>query len=62
MPLVSPRAKVIVQPGYYDKLVEIRNVHPAFVAAVIQAHQARAAQYVAAPLQAAPPPLPPGSN
>jgi hypothetical protein len=48
MPLVTPRAKVTVQPGYYDKLVEIRNVHPAFVAAVNQAQQARAAQYAAA--------------
>jgi hypothetical protein len=61
MPLVSPRAKVIVQPGYYDKLVEIRNVHPAFVAAVNQAQQALAAQYAAIPAQANPPPLQPGS-
>jgi UPF0716 family protein affecting phage T7 exclusion len=58
MPLVTPRAKVIVQPGYYDKLVEIRNVHPAFVAAVNQAQQARAAQYAAANA-AQNPPLPP---
>jgi UPF0716 family protein affecting phage T7 exclusion len=59
MPLVTPRAKVIVQPGYYDKLVEIRNVHPAFVAAVNQAQQARAAQYAAMSAQANPPPLQP---
>jgi hypothetical protein len=46
-PLVCPRARVTQPPGYYDKLVEIRNVHPAFVAAVNQMHQARAAQYAA---------------
>ena len=60
-PLVSIRAHVTIQPGYYDRLVEIRHVHPAFVAAVIQRQQARAAQY--APVQ--PPasiPLLPGSN
>jgi hypothetical protein len=62
MPLVSPRAKVIVQPGYYDKLVEMRNVHPAFVAAVNQAQQARAAHYAAISAQANPPPLQSGST
>ena len=46
-PLVSIRAKVTMQPGYYDKLVELRNVHPAFVAAVNQMHQARMAQQAA---------------
>jgi hypothetical protein len=60
-PLVCPRARVIVQPGYYDKLVEIRNVHPAFVAAVNQVQQARAAHYAAMSAQANPPPLQPGS-
>jgi hypothetical protein len=43
-PLVGPRATVMEQqPGYYDKLVELRNVHPAFVTAVNQVHQQRAA-------------------
>jgi hypothetical protein len=50
-----------VQPGYYDKLVEIRNVHPAFVAAVTQILQARAQQYVSTQPQANAP-LPPGPN
>ncbi|MEO8745616.1 MAG: hypothetical protein ABI334_04520 [Candidatus Dormiibacterota bacterium] len=43
-PLVGPRAKVHEQlPGQYDKLVELRNVNPAFAAAVSQVNQARAA-------------------
>jgi hypothetical protein len=43
-PLVGPRATVMEQqPGYYDKLVELRNVHPAFVTAVNEVHQQRAA-------------------
>ncbi|HET6311245.1 MAG TPA: hypothetical protein VFH00_09615 [Candidatus Nitrosotalea sp.] len=41
MPLICPRGKVTVPPGYRDKLIELRNVHPAFVAAVTQIHQAR---------------------
>jgi hypothetical protein len=61
MPLVTPRAKVVVQPGYYDKLVEIRNVHPAFVAAVNEVLQARSAQYAAMAAQANPSPQQPGS-
>lgn len=45
-PLVGPRAKVMEQqPGQYDRLVELRRIHPAFVAAVNQMHQARAAYY-----------------
>jgi len=40
-----------VPPGYRDKLIELRNVHPAFVAAVTHIHQARANV-----------PHPPGSN
>ena len=45
-PLVGPRAKVKEQlPGQYDKVVELRNLNPAFVAAVIQAQQAGATQY-----------------
>lgn len=60
-PLVGPRAKVREQqPGQYDRLVELRNVHPAFVAAVNQLHQARAAGYAAIP-QAPTPPLSPGT-
>jgi len=55
-PLVSPRGRVTVRQGSYDKLVEIRNVHPAFVAAVNQLHQARVAQ------AAGQVPLPPGST
>ena len=49
--LWGPRARVYppAQPGYADKLVELRNVHPAFVAAVQQQHSARAAQQLAPP-------------
>jgi len=47
-PLIGPRGKVMErQPGAYDNLVEIRNVHPAFVSAVVQVQQARAAQQAA---------------
>jgi branched-subunit amino acid transport protein AzlD len=60
-PLISPRAKVRQPPGYYDKLVELRNVHPAFVAAVNQIHQARVAQYASIQAQPIAPPLAPGS-
>jgi len=50
MPLVSPRARVSEQQPYqYDKVVELRNVHPAFVAAVHQRNAERAAQYAPAP-------------
>lgn len=49
-PLVGPRAKVREQlPGQYDKVVELRNVSPAFVAAVRQVHQARSAAYASIP-------------
>ncbi|MFI5283666.1 MAG: hypothetical protein ACHQ0J_11145 [Candidatus Dormibacterales bacterium] len=62
MPLVSPRATVMEQlPGQYDKLVELKRVHPAFVAAVNAMHQSRAAQYAAAS-SAASLPLQPNSN
>jgi hypothetical protein len=55
--LVSPRAKVMeTAPGQTNYLVELRNVHPTFVAAVQQMHSARAAAY------AAQLPLPPGST
>ncbi len=56
--LIGPQGKVMeAPPGQTDRLVEIRNVHPAFAAAVQQMHQARAA--TPSPLPA---PLPPGSN
>jgi hypothetical protein len=46
LPLTVPRGRVTEPPmPYNDKLVELRNVHPAFVAAVQQVHQARAAGY-----------------
>ena len=60
MPFVGPRARVTMLPGYYDKLVEIRNLNPTFVAAVNQIQQARAAQYAAMQAPAIPPPLQPG--
>jgi hypothetical protein len=60
-PLMSLRGRVAVEPGYPDKLVELRNVHPAFVTAVRQIHESRAAHY--SPTQPpGPVPLPPGSN
>jgi hypothetical protein len=43
--LWGPPAKVFApQPGYPDRIVELRNVHPNFVTAVMQQHAARAAQ------------------
>lgn len=48
--LISPQAKVMeLPPGQTDRIVELRNVHPVFVAAVQQRQQARAAQYAHAP-------------
>lgn len=47
-PLVGPGARVMEQqPGQLDKLVELRRLHPAFVAAVTQIHALRSAQYAA---------------
>jgi hypothetical protein len=41
---IGPKAFVMEQyPGYYDKLVELRNVHPAFAAAVYQVNSAHSA-------------------
>jgi hypothetical protein len=65
--LIGPRAEVREQPpGYPDKPVELRHVHPGFVWAVQQAQQARAAQYVPSypPPMASPPSpqLPPPPN
>ncbi len=61
-PLLGPRASVMERRGGdYDRLVELRNVHPAFVAAVQQIHQARAAFYASTyPGQNVP--LAPGSS
>jgi hypothetical protein len=43
---VSPRAKVMeLAPGHFDRIVELRNVHPLFVAAVLQRQQAQASQH-----------------
>jgi len=48
--LVVPQAKVTEpQPGYFDKLVELRNVHPNFVQALHQRQVARLAQSTASP-------------
>jgi hypothetical protein len=58
--LIGPQATVKEQqPGYSDRIVELRKVHPAFVAAVLQVHQTRSAQYSASQ-QSQAPPLPPG--
>jgi hypothetical protein len=55
-------AKVLAPPaGSEDQIVELRRVHPEFVAAVNQMHHARNRQ--GAPTQhATGPPTPPGSN
>lgn len=60
--IAGPRAKVMErQAGQYDQVVELRNVHPAFVMAVNQLHSARASHY--ASLTGDPNrPLLPGSN
>jgi hypothetical protein len=48
--LITPQAKVRTPaPGQTDRIVELRNVHPAFVTAVQQHQQARAAHYAPAP-------------
>ena len=42
---MGPRGRLLdPQPGYHQRLIELSNVHPAFVAAVQQHQQARAAQ------------------
>lgn len=57
--LVTPQAKVgPAAPGQTDRIVELRNVHPAFVAAVQQLQQARAAQFTPPP----PAPFLPGAQ
>ena len=48
--LVIPQAKVMEpQPGYFDKLVELRNVHPNFVQALHQQQVTRLAQTTTSP-------------
>ncbi len=43
--LAAPQAKVMEpQPGYTDKIVELRNLNPNFVRAVQQVHASRLAQ------------------
>ena len=42
-PAVGPQAKILErQPGHYESLIELRNLHPNFVAAMQQRQQARA--------------------
>jgi hypothetical protein len=42
---LGPTAKILEpQPGHYQSLIELRNVHPAFVASVHQLQQMRAQQ------------------
>jgi hypothetical protein len=61
--LIGPLGTVREQPpGYVDKPVELRHVHPGFVWAVQQAQEARAAQYTKAYPPPPSPPLPAGSN
>ena len=60
--LVGPRARVMERrAGQYDQLVELRNVHPAFVMAVNQLRSARTAYY-ASPQADPNRPLMPGST
>ena len=48
--LVCPRAKVMeAAPGQTDRIVELRNVHPLFVAAVFERQHRRAAQLAPSP-------------
>jgi hypothetical protein len=57
--LIGPRGTVMVKrPGYPDRLVELRRIHPVFAEAVRQMQQARAAAATAP----TPQPLSPGSN
>jgi hypothetical protein len=53
--MIGPRAVVVQElPGYYDSLIELRNVHPAFVAAVTSIQHARAAPQTPPPPSAQP--------
>src|SRR5260370_38277354 len=58
MPLISPRAKVMEPPpGQTDRIVELRNAHPLFVAPVVHRQQASALQ----PASPSPSPVPRGA-
>lgn len=58
-PRFGPQGTVMAKrPGEWDNLVEIRHVHPAFVAAVQQHQQMRAAQALPPPPPPPPPPSP----
>jgi hypothetical protein len=58
-PRIGPRAFVMARAtGYHDNLVELRHVHPAFVAAVNQMYAARAAHYAALQTEPGVPTLP----
>ncbi len=47
LPLIGPAGSVMAKgEGDHDSLVELRRVHPAFVAAVNQQHANRAAEFV----------------
>jgi hypothetical protein len=60
--IAGPHARVMERrPGQYDQVVELRNVHPAFVMAVNQLHSARDAHY-ASPQAEPNRPLLPGST
>jgi hypothetical protein len=64
-PLLCPRARVMeMAPGQNDRVVELRNVHPAFVAAVEQRQREHAARLAAPPPPPQSPtaPLLPGSK
>ncbi len=54
----GPSARIIDRGRQPQPLIELRRVHPAFVAAVQQLQQARAAQFAAAQPPAPPPPPP----
>ena len=55
-PFIRPRGKVMpMAPGQYDRIVELRNVHPNFVSAVNQVGPSRVAQSLQVPTR-------PGSN
>jgi len=60
-PFLRPRAKVMeMTPAQNDRIVELRNVHPNFVAALNQVYQSRSARYAAMSAPGSVP-LPPGS-
>jgi hypothetical protein len=55
-PFIRPRGKVMpMAPGQYDRIVELRNVHPSFVSAVNQVQPSQVARSLQVPTL-------PGSN